>query len=218
MCSNAGNNACGCDTGGNNGSSIWSSGLKKQIKRPRVPKRGPGVAELEKILREQETIDISDRKNVEESSCFIPHHSNNPYHSSSLKPHQPPPPPTSPIPPPGPPPSSNMPTHIPSAPIFDHLGPTTPPVMTSVYGNCGYNTPVGRNSGPGLVLPEQQLFPMNLTSCKSKSNLNDGLEGSQSDSGNSSSRNLSSESNPIWSYPAKIQKRINQYPTPMVIY
>lgn len=179
MCSNAGNNACGCDTGANNGASIWSSGLKKQIKRPRVPKRGPGVAELEKILREQATIDISDRKNVEglsPSSCFIPHHhSNNPYHSSSLKPHQPPP--TSSIPPPGPPPSSNM---------------------------------------PGLVLPEQQLFPMNLTSCKSKSNLNEGLDGSQSDSGNSSSRNLSSESNPIWSYPATIQKRTNQYPTPMV--
>lgn len=40
--------------------------MKKQQKRPRVPKRGPGVAELEKILREQENINISDKGNSEQ--------------------------------------------------------------------------------------------------------------------------------------------------------
>ena len=213
MCSNTGN-SCGCGTG-SNGASIWSSGVKKQQKRPRVPKRGPGVAELEKILREQENIDIADRGNGEGFS-FQPHHHSNPYHSSSLKSHPPPPPPSPPprrvtIPsPPGPPP------HVPSAPKSDHLGPTTPPSMTSVYGHCGYSSPLGRNGGSSLVMPEQELFPISLSSCKSKSNLNEGLDGSQSDSGNSSSRNLSSESNPIWSHPATIQKRNNQYPPSMV--
>ncbi|TKY57201.1 hypothetical protein E2542_SST21647 [Spatholobus suberectus] len=54
-----------CHSGGNVVSSIWSSGLKKQQKRLRVPKRGPGVAELERILREQKGIDITDNGNSE---------------------------------------------------------------------------------------------------------------------------------------------------------
>lgn len=206
MCSNTGStSACGCGSGGN-GVSMWSSGLKKQQKRPRVPKRGPGVAELEKILREQETIDITDRGNNAEgfsipSPCFIPH---NPNHYP-LKPH---PRPTSP-------PSSGR-INVPSAPKFDHLCTATPPTMTSMYGNSG--PLLGRNGnggGSGLVSQEQELFPMNFNSlCKSKPNLNEGVDGSQSDhSGNSPS----SESNPAWSYPPTIQKRNNnQFPPPMV--
>ncbi|KAJ1402125.1 hypothetical protein SESBI_28223 [Sesbania bispinosa] len=210
MCSNTGSSACGCCESGGNGCSMWSSGLKKQQKRPRVPKRGPGVAELEKILREQGSIEITDRGNSEgfSSSCFLPHPSNH-YPSSSLKSHPPTSPPSTRI---SGPVSSNLPSQIPSAPKFDHLGPTTPPTMTPIYGNCG---PLGRNgSGSGLVSPEQELFPMNLTSCKSKSNLNEGVDASHSDSGNSPSRNLSTESNPIWSYPSTIQKRNNHYPPP----
>ncbi|KAJ1394002.1 hypothetical protein SESBI_34540 [Sesbania bispinosa] len=210
MCSNTGSSACGCCESGGNGCSMWSSGLKKQQKRPRVPKRGPGVAELEKILREQGSIEITDRGNSEgfSSSCFLPHPSNH-YPSSSLKSHPPTSPPSARI---SGHVSSNLPSQIPSAPKFDHLGPTTPPTMTPIYGNCG---PLGRNgSGSGLVSPEQELFPMNLTSCKSKSNLNEGVDASHSDSGNSPSRNLSTESNPVWSYPSTIQKRNNHYPPP----
>ncbi|CAL0309298.1 unnamed protein product [Lupinus luteus] len=174
MCSNTGHSACGFE----NGSSIWSSGLKKQLnKRPRVPKRGPGVAELEKILREQESIGISDRRNNVEA--FIPHHHSN-----------------------------NMPSHVPSPPKFDHLGPTTPP---SIYGNFGaHNTLFSRNSGSGLVLPEQELFPMNLTSSKSKSisNLNERFDLNQYDSSNSPSRNLP--------FPAMIQDKTNQYSLPLM--
>ncbi|XP_061357258.1 uncharacterized protein LOC133301626 [Gastrolobium bilobum] len=192
MCSNTGSSACGCETGGN-GAGSWSSGLRKPQKHPRVAKRGPGVAELEKILREQERIDITDRGNVEgfSSSCFIPHHSNS-FLSSSLKSHPTP---------------TNLPTHVPSAPKFDHLGPTKPSIMTPI---CG---PLGRNGGSGLVWSEQELFPKNLSSCRSKSILiNEEVDGNQFDSGNSPSRNLSSEFNHIWSYPATIQKRNNQYP------
>lgn len=214
MCSNTGStSACGRGSGGNS-VSIWSSGLKKQQKRPKVPKRGPGVAELEKILREQETLDITDRGNAEgfSSSSFIPH---NPNHNYPSKPH---PRPTSP-------PSSritvliassNLPSHVPSAPKFDHVGPNTTPTMTSIYGIS--SGPMGRNGGgSGLVSSEKKLFPMNLSSCMSKSNnFNEGVGGSQSDSGNSPSRNLSSESNPTWSYPPTIQKRSNQFQPPRV--
>lgn len=151
MCSNTCNSACGCETGGNVVSSIWSSGsgLKKQSKRPRVPKRGPGVAELEKILREQETIDLVDNKgNPEGFSSFVSHHSNsNSYPSSSMK-LQPPTSPKKTIPYPSFM-SSNFPTNVPSAPIFDHLGATTPPTITSIYGN--YGSLEKNNGGSGLV-------------------------------------------------------------------
>ncbi|CAL0300926.1 unnamed protein product [Lupinus luteus] len=179
MCSNSGHSACGCE----NDASIWCSGLKKQLnKRPRVPKRGPGVAELEKILREQENTGISDMKNVVEG--FIPrHNSNNPH-----------------IFPSAPSLSNNMPmhSHVPSAPKFDHLGPTTPPSMISIYGNFGHNTLLPRNSGSGFVLPEQELFPVNL---------NERFDVNQPESANSSYGNLS--------FPAMIQKKTDQYPPPM---
>ncbi|XP_029125854.1 uncharacterized protein LOC114915379 [Cajanus cajan] len=64
MYNNTANN--GDDSGENVASSIWISGLKKQQKRPKIPKRGPGVAELEKILRDQESIDMTDTKNSKE--------------------------------------------------------------------------------------------------------------------------------------------------------
>ncbi|CAL0334432.1 unnamed protein product [Lupinus luteus] len=202
MCSNAEHSACGCE----NGANFCSSGLKKQLnKRPRVPKRGPGVAELEKILREQETIGISDMRKVD---AFIPHnhHSNNPFHHSSFLKSNP-----QKQSPPSPPSSNNMHmhNHVPSASKCDHLGLTTPPSMASIYGNfVGHNTLLPRNSGSGLVLHEQELFPMNVTSSKSKFNLNERFDVKHSDSANSSSRNLS--------YPAMIQNKTNQYPPHMM--
>ncbi|KAK7302893.1 hypothetical protein RJT34_13790 [Clitoria ternatea] len=204
MCSNTCNTACVCGPGGNVATSIWSSSLKKQQKRPRIPKRGPGVAELEKILREQETIDSNSRGNTEglSSNCYMSHHQNtNSFHSSSLKSHLPPPP-------------TSL-GNIPSVPKFDQLGSITLPTITSVCGNCG---PLARNGGSGLVSSEKELFPVNINSSKSKSGPNEGVDGCQVDSGNSPSRNLSNESNSIWSYPATatIQKRNNQYPPPMM--
>ncbi|KAL1335843.1 uncharacterized protein [Arachis hypogaea] len=218
MCSNTGNTGCGCGSSG--AASMWSSGVKKpQNKRPRIPKRGPGVAELEKILREQENIDtISDHhhrgnnnNNGECAFSFQSNHHSNPFHhnSSPLKPHhfhhlQPPPPSSSP---------PRLPHVPPSATKSDHLVPTTPPpsIMTSpsVYAHFGRN-----GGGSSLLRPEQELFPMNLSSCMSKSNINDVIDVSQSDSGNSSSRNLSSESNQIWPQPPTIQKRTNSFPSP----
>ena len=56
MCSNTDNAGGDGDGSGGSGGGGWSptSNKKAQTKRQRVPKRGPGVAELEKILREQE--------------------------------------------------------------------------------------------------------------------------------------------------------------------
>lgn len=211
MCSNNGSSsACGCGSGGggnDHGVTMWSSGLKKQQqqqqKRPRIPKRGPGVAELEKILREQESTDITtkDRGNNEgfsvSSSCLMPHYSSS--SSSCLKSHPPPPPRL----------NSN---NFPSAPKFDHV---VPPTIGSMFGNTSTHS-FGRNGGASARSGEHELFPVDLTSCKSKPNLNEVGEGSQSDSGNSPPRNLSSESNHGWSYPTTIQKRNNGYSPPMV--
>nr|KYP34137.1 hypothetical protein KK1_044942 [Cajanus cajan] len=205
MCNNACNSACACGTGGNVVNNIWSSGLKKQQKRPRVPKRGPGVAELEKILREQESIDITDKGNPEGFPSFISHHSNS-YPSSSLTFH----PTTSKmiVPSSSSPMSSNLPTNVPAVPKFDHLGPTMLPTITSIYGS------LERNSGSGLVSPEKELFPLNINSCKSKLNINEPIDGNRYDSASSPSRNLSNESNQIWPYGGTTQKRNNECSPP----
>ncbi|GAU39589.1 hypothetical protein TSUD_384720 [Trifolium subterraneum] len=108
---------------------------------------------------------------------------------------------------------------FPSALKFDHV---MPPTIGSMYGNGNGNIhSLGRTSGSGGGgSGEHELFPRNLnfSSCKSKPNLNEAAEGSQSDSGNSPSRNLSSDSNHAnWNYPATIQKRNNGYPPqPMI--
>jgi len=190
MCSNTCNSACRCGTGVNVVSSIWSSGLKKQQKRPRVPKRGPGVAELEKILREQGGLDITTEKG--DSEGFPSFVSRAP---SSLKFHHPLQPST-----------TTKTTNVSSAPIFDHLGPNTLPANTSMYGKCGS---LERSGGSGLVSPEKELFPSNLNSCKSNLNMNEPIDGNRYDSASSPSRNLSGD----WPY-AKIQ-HINNHSAPV---
>ncbi|CAK8530643.1 unnamed protein product [Lathyrus sativus] len=50
-----------CECGGDNGNGVtmWSAGSRKQQQQQqKLPKRGPGVAELEKILKEQGTNDL----------------------------------------------------------------------------------------------------------------------------------------------------------------
>ncbi|KAJ7947055.1 Actin cytoskeleton-regulatory complex protein pan1, putative isoform 1 [Quillaja saponaria] len=226
MCSNSSSSG-GCGCGGNsNGScshgSLWNQGLKKktQQKRPRVPKRGPGVAELEKILREQE----KDKLEGFTSSCLVSH--KNPYNPHVLKSHPTPPPPPPPLPPPpspsmltltsnpmtkSPTASNTLPTHVPLAPKFDHFNPAT---MTNIFGNDGHRGGSGASAigGSGLVLPEEVFFPMAMNSCKPNI---DRTDGRQSDSGNLLPSNLSNESNTLWPSPL-LQKRNFQYPPAMI--
>jgi len=193
MCSNSCNSVCGCGSGVNVVSSIWSSGLKKQQKRPRVPKRGPGVAELEKILREQGGggggVDITTEKGDSEG---FPSFVSRPSSSLNFHPLQPSTTTSRTTPP------SNLATNVSSAPIFDH--PTTLERLE-------------RSGGSGLVSPEKELkelFPLNLNSCKSNLNINEPIDGNRYDSASSPSRNLSAD----WPY-AKVQHINNHYSAPI---
>ncbi|CAK8530642.1 unnamed protein product [Lathyrus sativus] len=180
MCSNSGGtNACGCCGGGGsgggsnsngggggngngNGVSIWNSGSMKkqqQQKRPRIPKRGPGVAELEKILKEQETADVTptQRGNNEgfsmSSSCYIPHP---PQPQPSLRLN-----------------SNNFHSLL---PLSQKIDLTVSPGIRSMYANSNMS-PLGRNNGVGSI--EHELFR--------RRNLNEVADGSPSESENSSS-------------------------------
>jgi len=155
MGSNPGNtSASGCGSSGTNGNGVTmcSSGLKKQQqeqpKRSRVPKRGPGIAELEKVLRKKDSIGSTtkDRGNNEEFSVS----------SEFFKRHRPAPSLQWPN-------LSNLQSHVPSAPKFDQIVPPTPSTIGSMYGNTNTHS-VGRNGGGS---GEYELFPMNLNGSQS---------------------------------------------------
>ncbi|KAJ4828547.1 hypothetical protein Tsubulata_035971 [Turnera subulata] len=172
MCSNTslsssgGGGGCG---GGDSGGYGVDSMYSKKSKRQRVPKRGPGVAELEKILREQEKITDLDKIKSDGLSLV-------PSLSASYQPQSP----TT-----VPPPSNSLPKnfHFPP-PDPNHLSPSVSS-NTTFYGNGGCNnnnnnnkTPsaggggggvVGNGSktggggvyfgGSGIFMPENGMFP-----------------------------------------------------------
>lgn len=161
----------GGSSGGDGGCRTITMASKKLPKRrKKVPKRGPGVAELEKILREQEKKDAD------------------PFHS---QPPSPPPLHISPssslvVPnlaqfsqPPPPPPMTIIYANDSSNTI---LGRGT-------GGGRGGVCVVG---GSGVVLPEQALFAIKLGSCKSNM---DRVDGSNSDPGIPLGTHFSNESN-----------------------
>lgn len=210
MCSNSGGtNACGCcgggaggggnGNGGNNGVSIWNSGgmrKQQQQKRPRIPKRGPGVAELEKILKEQETGDVTttQRGNNEgfsiSSSCYIPHppQQTQPTQSQpTLRPN-----------------SNNLHSLVPSSQKFDL---TVSPAVRSMYANSNVHS-LGRNNGVGSM--EHELF--RRRTLNSTSNLNEVADGPSETEDSSSSE--SNHAN--CSYPAMVSRRNNVDPSPKV--
>ncbi|KAF2305197.1 hypothetical protein GH714_002981 [Hevea brasiliensis] len=168
MCSNTslsssgGGGGCGDYSGGCGGESIYS----KKPKRQRVPKRGPGVAELEKILREQEKRpDLDKAKNEGFSLVSLPPCSYQP--QSPLLPSP-----------------NSLPTPVPSfAPNPNNF---TPPTTTTFYANNSDSNPPsggGRSgvhiAGSGVVLPEHALLPKMWNSCEP----NGEIGGSRSASG-----------------------------------
>ncbi|KAK4259682.1 hypothetical protein QN277_005990 [Acacia crassicarpa] len=208
---------CGSGSNGGNGNSpgVLSSGMKKQQKHPKIPKRGPGVAELEKILRDDEkskggininnintTSSNNNNNNVEGFSVSHPF----------LNPRRRSPPPPSP--------RTSRPLspshHIPIAPRFDHLNPPPP-------GLYGYNT---AKQQQGRNFPEQPLFPMNPSSCDVLSQPDSDRQHFHHTANSSAAKNFYSESSSnhhhhhLWpSYPALPQERHctnNQYSSSMV--
>ncbi|XP_021598872.2 uncharacterized protein LOC110604890 [Manihot esculenta] len=184
MCSNisltssgggVGGGGCG---GGYNGGYGCESIYSKKPKRQRVPKRGPGVAELEKILREQEKKpDLDKAKNEGFSLVSSPPCSYQPQSPLLPSPH-------------------SLPKPVASlAPIPNHFTPTTTAFYTN---NSDSNPPLGGGRsgvqlvGSGLILPEHALLPTMWSSCEPNAEVS-GDSGSAS--GLSFSTHLSNRSN-----------------------
>lgn len=147
------------DGGGGEGSYGLSSTSKKPPKRQRLPKRGPGVAELEKILREQE-------KNSSSSGggAHIPyfHHISRPHidgHFLRM------PSISSPL--------ASMSTTNPSSYSSSFGTSTTTPVPNSNYGSANGCTNVDnalvRRCIHGELLPEREFFPVAWAADEGKS-------------------------------------------------
>lgn len=149
------------DGGGGEGSYGLSSTSKKPPKRQRVPKRGPGVAELEKILREQEKISSSNSS----SSAHIPffHHMSRPHidgHFLRM------PSISSPL--------ASMSTTNPSSYSSSFGTSTTTPVPNSNYGSANGSTinvenALVRRCIDGDLLPEREFFRVAWAAVEGKS-------------------------------------------------
>lgn len=134
--------SCGGCNGGYGVESIFS----KKPKRQRVPKRGPGVAELEKILREQEKRpDFDEAKNKGFSLV-----------SSLACSYQP----KSPVLPP----PNSLPKSVSFSPNPNHFALPT----TIFYSNNSNSNPshLGVGSGSGVALPAHALLPTTWNSCE----------------------------------------------------
>ncbi|EOY28086.1 Uncharacterized protein TCM_029760 [Theobroma cacao] len=177
MCSNSvGGRAVASASGVGDRHDFASSSIRK-AKKQRIPKRGPGVAELEKILREQEQKDGAGQIIGGISSSLLPSLPNTypPPHSSFVS-------------------SSNpLPRNVTFLPDHNHLGnapgtPSLPPVAAlsgNINGN-GYDNlegslqigggSVGGNGrskgvyigGSGVYLPEQTLLPITWGSTETR--------------------------------------------------
>ena len=111
------------------------------FKRKKVPKRGPGVAELEKILREQENKDTGFSSCLVSSSLSTP-----PYPSSDASAE-----------------STSLNTHVGLVPYIDHFSP--PPSLPMTASDTTYGH--GSSSSASVSLAEKALFPVTRGSCKS---------------------------------------------------
>ncbi|EEF39830.1 conserved hypothetical protein [Ricinus communis] len=144
MCSNSSHSSSGGGVGGDNGvDSIYS----KKPKRQRVPKRGPGVAELEKILREQEK--RNDIEKAKSDGYSLVSSLPNSYHPQPLALAS----------------SKSLPQPRPVS-FSPHPKQFTPPnttYSTALVGKSGVQI-----AGSNLVLPEHTLLPTMWSSSETK--------------------------------------------------
>ncbi|XP_048320590.2 uncharacterized protein LOC112489269 isoform X2 [Ziziphus jujuba] len=234
MCINSGSSSGSTDgvVGLNGG---LSRNSKKPQKRQRLPKRGPGVAKLEKILRERESKNDHHIMEAFNPSCFVPHpplssNNNDPFHNFpqtlNSRPPQPPPP-------------------IPMTPTMNilcgsnsltcrrlvnlgqqYLDHQTAPASPNIYAN-GNTSFIQR---PNIVggsdvasLDQKAFFPVTWSSSTTPSMSNNVIgnadEGKYSDSSSiilSLPKPFSDESNPLLSSPSLMQNKHPQNPNSMI--
>ncbi|CAK7350464.1 unnamed protein product [Dovyalis caffra] len=152
MCSSYNTHSSG---GGGRGSDSGGYGVdstcSKKVKKQKVPKRGPGVAELEKILRDQEKKDtnLDKTKNIEGFSV-VSQVSSSYQRQSPILPSQ-----------------KSQPKNLSSTP---DPNPFSTPPSTTFCGNCSNNTSLqvcrGGNGGSGIVLHEHGFLPTMWKSCQ----------------------------------------------------
>ncbi|KAG2687766.1 hypothetical protein I3760_09G066100 [Carya illinoinensis] len=223
MCSNTSSGGA-ADSAGDLGD--WTPGSYNQLKGPKIPRRGPGVAELEKILREQEKKECAttaENANLDgHFSRFVSSLPDPYHHSQSLinsLPRPPPPPITTTMHPATPTICSSPSRHVCLVPNLAQFSPPPPdpPLMTSVHGNDSSNAIIGRGGGVFVVggatvaLPEKALFAITWAA-SSKSSV-DGVEGSNSDSGIPLPTHIANESIPMSPSPKLLQRRHGQDPS-----
>ncbi|KAH7544925.1 hypothetical protein FEM48_Zijuj01G0037600 [Ziziphus jujuba var. spinosa] len=234
MCINSGSSSGSTDgvVGLNGG---LSRNSKKPQKRQRLPKRGPGVAKLEKILRERESKNDHHIMEAFNPSCFVPHpplssNNNDPFHNfpqtlNSRPPQTPPP--------------------IPMTPTMNilcgsnsltcrrlvnlgqqYLDHQTAPASPKIYAN-GNTSFIQR---PNIVggsdvasLDQKAFFPVTWSSSTTPSMSNNVIgnadEGKYSDSSSiilSLPKPFSNESNPLLSSPSLMQNKHPQNPNSMI--
>lgn len=193
-------NSISSDGDGHHGSNSGGNGVdntcSKKVKKQKTPKRGPGVAELEKILRDQEKNDTSfdETKNVEGFSVVSQLSSSYRRQSPVLTSHK------------------SHPKNLPFAPDPNLFSPQS----TTFFGNCSKNTSLQvcrgtGNGGSDIVLHEHGFLPTMWNSCQPRADIG----GPRLASGNPFS--MRSTNGPDQLFPSSSMAQGSQYsPTPMV--
>ncbi|KAH8511769.1 hypothetical protein H0E87_009086 [Populus deltoides] len=188
------------DGDGHHGSNSGGNGVdntcSKKVKKQKTPKRGPGVAELEKILRDQEKNDTSfdETKNIEGFSVVSQLSSSYRRQSPVLTSHK------------------SHPKNLPFAPDPNLFCPQS----TMFFGNCSKNTSLQvcrgtGNGGSDIVLHEHGFLPTMWNSCQPRADIG----GPRLASGNPFS--MRSTNGPDQLFPSSSMAQGSQYsPTPMI--
>ncbi|KAL9392412.1 hypothetical protein Peur_016332 [Populus x canadensis] len=188
------------DGDGHHGSNSGGNGVdntcSKKVKKQKTPKRGPGVAELEKILRDQEKNDSSfdETKNIEGFSV-VSQLSSSYQRQSPVLTHK------------------SHPKNLPFAPDPNLFSPQS----TTFFGNCSKNTSLQvcrgtGNGGSDIVLHEHGFLPTMWNSCQPRADIG----GPRLASGNPFS--MRSTNGPDHLFPSSSMAQGSQYsPTPMMV-
>ncbi|KAB5560671.1 hypothetical protein DKX38_005628 [Salix brachista] len=187
--------------GGHHGSNSGGNGVdntySKKVKKQKIPKRGPGVAELEKILRDQEKKDTSvDKTRNIEGFCLVSQLSSSYQRQSPVLPSH-----------------KSHPRNLPFAPDPNLFSPQS----TTFFGDCSRNTSLQACRGAGngasdiVALHEHGFLPTMWNSCQPNAD----IRGPGMASGNPFS--MRSTNGPSQLFPSSSMTQGSQYsPAPMI--